>query len=334
MYKSEDPSFCEGLPDLFPAIEPNRCGMLAVNGRHTIYWEEVGNPKGVPVVFLHGGPGAGVTPNHRRFFDPGAYRILLFDQRGAGRSLPYAEIEENTTELLISDMEALRIKFGIEKWLVFGGSWGAMLAVSYASQYAENCLGLILRGVFLGRTSELNWFFGGVRTIHPEAWERFVTFLPEVERNDVLQAYYKRLTHPSSDINRPAARAWVSFEMECSTLYVSPPKHLKSGIETPSLALARIEAHYFMNKMFLETDLLDVVPNFAHLPCAIVQGRYDMVCPIVTANELHKVWAGSKKIVVNDAGHSAMEPNIRRGLVAATEAFKNNQNFDTISSSP
>tara|TARA_Y100001960_G_scaffold332583_1_gene433665 strand:+ start:1591 stop:2595 length:1005 start_codon:yes stop_codon:yes gene_type:complete len=334
MYKSEDSSISEGPPDLFPAIEPNRCGTLDVDRRHTIYWEETGNPKGIPVVFLHGGPGAGVTPNHRRFFDPDAYRILLFDQRGAGRSTPYAETVDNTTEHLISDMEALRVELGVGKWLVFGGSWGAMLAVSYASKYAGNCLGLILRGVFLGRDSELNWFLGGVRAVHPEAWERFVTFLPEAERMDVLQAYYKRLMHPSPEINQPAARAWVSFEMECSTLYVSSSIHLKNGIGSPSLALARIEAHYFVNDMFLETNLLDAVPTFSHLPCAIVQGRYDMVCPIVTANELHQVWAGSKIIVVNDAGHSAMEPSIRRGLVAATEAFKSNQNFDTISSSP
>ena len=308
--------------------------MLAVDDRHTLYWEESGNSSGIPVVFLHGGPGAGVSPNHRRFFDPDVYRIFLFDQRGAGRSTPYADVEDNTTEHLISDLEKLRKKFGVEHWLVFGGSWGAMLAIAYASRYAEHCLGLILRGVFLGRKSELDWFFGGVRAIYPEAWERFVGFLPKEERNDVLKAYYQRLMHSSSKINNPAARAWTAFELECSTLSTSSSAHANSVSGIPSLALARIEAHYFVNKMFLDKDLLDAVPSIAHLPCVIVQGRYDMVCPIVTANDLHRAWPGSRRLVINDAGHSAMEPSIRAGLVAATEAFKINQNFSTIISTP
>lgn len=316
--------------DLFPAIEPSRHGWLEVGDGHSLYWEEAGNPDGIPVIFLHGGPGAGSSPIHRRFFDPAAYRVMLFDQRGAGRSRPYAAADANTTEHLIADVDALRRHFGVEKWLVFGGSWGATLAVAYALRHRTHCLGLVLRGVFLGRRSELDWFLGGTRQVFPEAWARFVKFLPEGEQGDVLKAYHQRLMSDDADVHGPAARAWNAYESSCSTLRqaAEPP----AG--SPALALARIEAHYFVNAMFLGEDLLAGAPSLAGVPGIIVQGRYDMVCPMRTAYELHLGWPGSRLHVVGDAGHSAMEPEIRRALVAATEAFKRNGHFDGGATSP
>jgi proline iminopeptidase len=318
--------------DLFSEIRPNQQGMLDVDARHSLYWEESGNPNGIPVVFLHGGPGAGTGASHRRFFDPAAYRIILFDQRGAGRSTPYAEVTDNTTDHLIEDIEALRRRLDVEQWLVFGGSWGATLAVVYAARFADRCLGLILRGVFLGRQHELDWFFGGVRSVFPDVWERFVGYLPEHERGDVLAAYHHRLMNQASDIHGPAARSWNAFESACST-FRSPVRAAMASNPvaiqgSPSLSLARIEAHYFVNDMFLEAELLSQVPNFRHLPGMIVQGRYDMVCPLQTAWELHSAWPGSVLEVIDDAGHSAMEPGIRRALVGATEMFKNDGVFD------
>lgn len=323
--------------DLFPEIQPRQHGMLAVDDLHSIYWEDSGNPDGIPVVFLHGGPGAGTASNHRRFFDPEAYRIILFDQRGAGRSKPYAETRDNTTRHLIGDIEALRRSLGIERWLVFGGSWGATLAVAYAADHAERCLGLVLRGVFLGRRRELDWFFGGINTVYPEAWQRFVEFLPESERAEPLVAYHQRLMSDDSSVYGPAARSWNAFESACSTL--RPPSWLatraNAGATGPaSLSLARIEAHYFVNDMFLDQDLLSRVASFRHLPGLIVQGRYDMVCPMVTARELHLNWPGSVLRVVDDAGHSAMEPGIRRALVQATEQFKQAGGFSEDATSP
>ena len=333
-----DPATGDGNDrDLFPEIQPRQHGMLAVDDLHSIYWEESGNPDGIPVVFLHGGPGAGTASNHRRFFDPDAYRIVLFDQRGAGRSKPYAEVRDNTTRHLIDDIEALRRSLGIERWLVYGGSWGATLAVAYAADHAERCLGLVLRGVFLGRRRELDWFFGGVNTVYPEAWQRFIEFLPEGDRDRPLVAYHQRLMSDDSAVYVPAARAWNAFESACSTL--RPPSWLATGANAnatgpTSLSLARIEAHYFVNDMFLEHDLLGRVASFRHLPGIIVQGRYDMVCPMVTARELHLAWPGSVLRVIDDAGHSAMEPGIRRALVRATEEFKQNAGFAVDPTSP
>ncbi len=305
--------------------------MLDVDARHSLYWEESGNPDGIPVVFLHGGPGAGTAANHRRFFDPAAYRIILFDQRGAGRSTPYAETIDNTTDHLIEDIEILRRHCDIEQWLVFGGSWGATLAVAYAARHADRCLGLILRGVFLGRQRELDWFFGGVQTVFPEAWERFIGYLPELERGEVLAAYHRRLMNEAPDIHGPAARAWNGFESACSTLRSSAREAMANGSASiqgsSSLSLARIEAHYFVNDMFLRKALLSQVSRFHHLPGMIVQGRYDMICPMTTARELHQSWPGAILEIVEDAGHSAMEPGIRRALVGATEMFKNGGSF-------
>jgi proline iminopeptidase len=316
--------------DLFPAIEPRRHGWLEVGDGHSLYWEESGNPDGIPVIFLHGGPGAGTAPMHRRFFDPAAYRIMLFDQRGAGRSRPYAGVEANTTDHLIADIETLRRHFEVDKWLVFGGSWGATLAVAYALRHGAHCLGLVLRGVFLGSGSELDWFFNGARAVFPEAWTRFVEYIPVAERGNVLGAYHRRLMDERKDVNGPAARAWNAYETSCSTLRQSaePP----SG--SPSVALARIEAHYFVNDMFLIDDLLEGAPLLAGIPGMIVQGRYDMVCPAETAYDLHRNWPGSVLRIVGDAGHSAMEPGIRRALVAATETFKRDGRFDDAATSP
>lgn len=308
--------------DLYPALEPTAHGMLRVDETHEIYWEVSGNPKGVPVVFVHGGPGAGTNPAHRRFFDPEHYRIVLFDQRGAGRSKPYAEVEKNTTALLISDMEALRSHLDIDQWLLFGGSWGSTLSIAYGIAHPDRTHGFILRGIFLGRARELDWFLEGIKTIYPEAWRTFQEYIPEDERTDVLAAYHKRLVSRDAGVHGPAAQAWNRFEQDCSTLKHEPRTgDAYNGYS--ALALARIEAHYFINEMFLEEgELLENLHRVHHLPVRIIQGRYDMVCPMVTALELADNWPDSQLIVVGDAGHSAMEPGTRAALVEATEAFK------------
>lgn len=306
--------------DFFPRIEPFASGTLALDGRHRMYWEQSGNPDGVPVVFLHGGPGAGASSAHRRFFDPGFWRIVIFDQRGAGRSVPYAEIADNTTQHLIDDIERLRRHLGIERWLAFGGSWGSLLALAYGIAHPERCLGFVLRGIFLGRDSELTWFLYGMRAVFPEAWRAFAGFVPEAERGDLLAAYHRRLIDPDPAVHMPAGQAWSRYESACS--------HLLPGAEDGiggqgSLALARLEAHYFKHRMFLpENHVLGRVRALEALPCAIVQGRYDLVCPAVTADELAQRWPEADYAVVPDAGHSAMEPGIRSGLIRACEAMK------------
>ena len=310
--------------DLYPEITPYEHGGLAVDSRHSIYWEQSGNPAGVPVVFIHGGPGAGSMPAHRRFFDPQHYRIVVFDQRGAGRSRPFAEITDNTTPALIGDMEQLRRHLGIERWLLFGGSWGAALALAYAIAHPDRCLGLVLRGVFLGRRGELEWFLNGMRTFFPEAWRAFASFLPAAEHAAIVEGYYRRLLDPDPAVHMPAARAWSGYENACSVLMPrSDRRDVGGGVGTSLLGLARIEAHYFLNDMFLpENHLLAHLGRIRHLPASIVQGRYDTICPIVTADELAGAWPEADYVVVPDAGHSAMEPGIRAALVAATERFK------------
>jgi proline iminopeptidase len=303
--------------DLYPEIAPYAHGMLKVDGRHTLNWELSGNPNGKAVVFLHGGPGAGSMAVHRRFFDPGHYRIVVFDQRGAGRSTPAAEIRDNTTPHLIEDLEILRRHLDIECWLVFGGSWGACLGLAYGIAHPKRCAGFVLRGVFLGRRRELEWFLHGMGTVFPEAWRDFAGFVSESERSDLADAYHRRLTDPDPAVHLPAARAWGRYEAACSVLV---PKSDGGGA---SLALARIEAHYLKHRMFMaENHLLDNLDRVHHLPAAIVQGRYDMVCPIVSADELAQAWPDADFTVVPDAGHAAMEPGIRAALVAATERFK------------
>lgn len=308
---------------LFPKIEPFGEGTLSLDGGHEMYWEQSGNPDGVPVVFLHGGPGAGANAAHRRFFDPEFYRIVIFDQRGAGRSKPYAELADNTTQYLVDDMEALRRHLGIERWLLFGGSWGSTLALSYGVKHPERAAGFVLRGIFLGTTKELDWFLNGLRVVFPEAWRAFTEFLPEEERGDVLEGYYRRLTDPDPKIHRPAAQAWNHYETSCSTLITDFEKETPSGSGPQALALARIEAHYFKNGMFLEDDyLLKNIGVIRDIPAMIVQGRYDMVCPVITADTLARAWPKAVYAVVPDAGHSAMEPGIRAALVKATERLK------------
>lgn len=309
---------------LFPEIAPNRQGYIEPDGVHRIYWEESGNPKGVPVLFLHGGPGSGTSPRQRRFFDPAFYRIILFDQRGSGQSTPYACITDNTTTHLIQDIELLRTLLGIEKWLVFGGSWGSTLALAYGEAHPEACLGFVLRGIFLCRKSEIDWFLYGLKTIFPEAWRAFAAHIPEDERGDLLAAYHTRLTDPDPVIHLPAARAWAHYEATCSTLLPDASLVASFASDPVALSLARIEAHYFLHDIFLpENSLLDNLHKIRHLPCVIVQGRYDAVCPIVTADELARAWPEAFYEIIADAGHSAFEPGISQALIEATEAFKN-----------
>jgi proline iminopeptidase len=308
--------------DLYPSIEPDQSGLLPVDDLHQIYWEVSGNPQGVPVLFVHGGPGAGTNPAHRRFFDPAHYRIVLFDQRGSGRSKPYAEITDNTTAHLIADMEALRLHLGIEQWLLFGGSWGSTLALAYGIAHPDRLLGFVLRGIFLGRERELNWFLKDIQTVYPEAWSAFVSYLPDNEQADPLAAYHRRLISTNSAVHGPAAQAWNRFEQDCSTLNHSP-RTGEAATGYSALALARIEAHYFINHMFMaENELLDNLHRVSDLPVRIIQGRYDMVCPMISAYSLAQAWPGSELVVIADAGHSAMEPGTRAALVEAMDDFR------------
>lgn len=309
--------------DLFPEIASRRNGYLDVGDGHTVYWEESGARDGIPVVFLHGGPGSGTSPTQRRFFDPRAYWIILFDQRGAGRSRPRADVEANTTAHLIADMERLREHLAIDDWLVFGGSWGATLALAYGQAHPERCLGFVLRGVFLGRETEVDWFMSGIRSFYPEIWRAFAEFIPMEERQNLLAAYHRRLVHADPDIHHPAARSWARYEAACSALLPEPVLTWPVEDSAYALSLARLEAHYFVNGMFLPRGgLLAGMDRIRHLPATIVQGRYDMICPPATAEALARVWPTAELVVVPDAGHAAMEPGVRRELVRATERFK------------
>lgn len=309
--------------ELYPSLEPYSCGMLALDDVHAMYWEQSGNPEGLPAVFLHGGPGAGSAPNHRRFFDPGRYRIVVFDQRGAGRSTPLGDLRKNTTLNLVADIELLRRHLGIERWLVFGGSWGSTLALAYGETHPERCAGFVLRGIFLCRRSEIEWFLYGLKNLFPEAWHAFANAIPLAERHNLLAAYYERLTHPDPAVHMPAARAWGIYEGSCSTLLPCPDTVAYFASDVVALGLARMEAHYFTHDIFLPLNsLIDNVGKLRGIPAAIVQGRYDAVCPIVSADDLHRAWPEAEYIVVPDAGHSAWEPAICAELVKATEKFK------------
>lgn len=308
---------------LFPEIMPYEQGVLKLDSTHAMYWEQSGNPSGAPVVFLHGGPGAGCVANHRRFFDPAHYRIILFDQRGAGKSTPYAEVRDNTTPNLIGDMEKLRERLAIESWLVFGGSWGSTLALAYAETHPERCAGLILRGVFLCRKGEIQWFLYDLRNIFPEAWRDFSDFIPQAERGDLLQAYYRRLIDPDPEVHMRAAHAWGRYEGSCSTLLPSPATVAYFSTDHVSLSLARIEAHFFTHNIFLpENSLLDNAHVLREMPMVIVQGRYDAVCPIVSADDLARKLPRAGYHIIAGAGHSAWEPGICSALVEATERLK------------
>jgi proline iminopeptidase len=307
---------------LYAAIEPFNKGNLDVGNGHTIYWEECGNSQGPAVVFLHGGPGAGCAPAHRRFFDPKYWRIVLFDQRGCGRSRPTAGIEANTTQHIIADMEAIREHLGIDEWLVFGGSWGSLLAVAYGIDHAERCTGFVIRGVFLGEAEELRWFVDDMGRFFPNAKRVLIDTLPPEERNDVMGNFHRRLIDPDPAVHQPAADAWSNYESACARLIPSDVSDTGG-----SLSLARIEAHYFVNDMFLSPGyILNHVGRISHLPCIMVQGRYDVICPPWTADNLARAWPESQLVIVNDAGHSAFEPGIRKALVQATDQMRDRGN--------
>ena len=309
--------------ELYPEIEPFARGELALDERHVMYWEQCGKPSGSPAVILHGGPGTGCSPAQRRFFDPAHYRAVLFDQRGAGRSRPQGETAANTTPHLVADIERLRRHLGIERWLVFGGSWGSTLALAYAQAHPERCRALVLRGIFLGRASEVDWFLHGMRRFAPEAWRRFVDFLPEGERGNLLGSYHRRLVDPDPAVHRPAALEWSVYEGSCCTLLPSAETLHAFGEPGFALTLARLEAHYFVNRLFLAEDaLIQGVDRLRRIPAVIVQGRYDLVCPPTSADDLARAWPEARLVMVPDAGHSAMEPGIRAELVAALERFK------------
>jgi proline iminopeptidase len=307
---------------LYPPVTPYASGMLETTGVHRLYWETSGNPEGIPVLFVHGGPGSGTSPGQRQFFDPARYRIILFDQRGSGRSTPHGELTDNTTPHLIADMEALRAELGVDTWLVFGGSWGSTLALAYAQAHPGRCRGLVLRGIFLCRKSEIDWFLDGIRALFPEAQRQLAEFIPPAERHDLLTAYHRRLVDPDPAVHQPAATHWATFEASCSTLLPNPDLVSAFGSDKTALSLSRVEAHYFMNNIFLpDNSLLDNVDRIRDIPAVIVQGRYDAVCPIVSADELARAWPEARYVIVPDAGHSAFEPGIARELVAATDTF-------------
>ncbi len=311
--------------DLFPEIGPFQTGYLPVDpaAGHVMYWEQSGQPNGQAVLFLHGGPGAGAGAVHRRFFDPAHWRVVIFDQRGAGRSRPLGALTNNTTPDLVEDIETLRRHLGIDRWLLFGGSWGSTLAVAYAQAYPQQVSGLVLRGVFLGRASEVEWFLHGMRLVFPEIHAAFRDFLPVAERDDLLGAYLRRLTDPDPAVHLPAARAWSTYEGSCSTLLPSPETVAAFAQDRTALGLARIEAHYFAHNLFLPPEgLLGRMERIRHLPAEIVQGRYDMICPATTAFELAASWPAARLTMLPDAGHSALEPGIRRALVAAVERLR------------
>ncbi len=313
------------MKNLYSEIEPFDTGMLKVSDIHDIYFERVGNAQGIPVVFLHGGPGGGLIPMYRQFFDPEAYHVVLFDQRGSGKSTPHAELKENTTWDLIDDIERLREKFGIEKWFVFGGSWGSTLSLAYAETHPERVLGLILRGIFLTRRRELEWFYQyGASEIFPDYWERYRDEIPEGERGDFMTAYYKRLTSDDEKTQLSAARAWSVWEGSTSKLYPSQDLMNHWEGEQEALSLARIECHYFMNNSFFPTEnhLIENVEKIRHIPTVIVQGRYDVVCPATSAWELHKAFPEADLQIIPDAGHSISEPGITAALVDAMDKFK------------
>ncbi len=310
----------------YPALRPYHRAHLRVSPLHELYFEESGNPAGQPAVFLHGGPGGGTDPSMRQFFNPRRYRIVLFDQRGCGASRPHGELRENTTWDLVRDIEALRCHLGIERWLVFGGSWGSTLALAYAQTHPERVTALVLRGIFLLRRSELEWFYQdprGAGSVFPDLWEAYVEAIPVAERTDLMQAYYRRLTSADAAVRLAAARAWSRWEGATSFLRMNPRYLAKFDQPDYATAFARIEAHYFVNGGFLEHDdqLLRNVDRIRHLPGVIVQGRYDMVCPLRSAWDLHRAWPEADLQIIPDAGHSAFESGTLRALIAATDRF-------------
>jgi len=311
------------MKDLYPEIRPYNSAQLAVDDTHTLYLEEVGNPDGMPALFLHGGPGAGCEPYHRRFFDPERYRVVLFDQRGAGRSTPHAELADNTTWDLVADIEKIRVHLGIERWLVFGGSWGSTLALAYAQTHPERVSALILRGIFLCRPHEIAWFYQqGASRLFPDYWEDFISPIDPAERDDMLAAYHRLLTGHDELRRLAAAKAWSVWEGRTATLL--PDERMAAHFAQPHVALsmARIECHYFMHDAFMRPNqLLEDAGRLEGIPGVIVHGRYDAICPLENAWQLHRAWPGSELSIVADAGHSAAEPGTRRRLVEVADYF-------------
>ncbi len=312
--------------EFYPPIKPYNAGMLRVSDVHEIYFEESGNPQGKPVIFLHGGPGGGTDPKMRQFFDPKRYRIVLFDQRGCGKSKPSANLEDNTTWHLVSDIEAIRAKLGIDKWMVFGGSWGSTLALAYAQQHPGRCTELVLRGIFLLRKQELDWFYQdphGAAALFPDLFEDYLKPLSADERRNCVESYYRRLTSDNRETLLEAARAWSIWEGALSYMHLNKDYVKRFGDPKFAAEFARIECHYFINKGWLrnESQLLDDVPKIRHLPAVIVQGRFDVVCPATSAWDLHKAWPEADLRIVPDAGHAAFESGIARELVLACDRF-------------
>ncbi len=309
---------------LYPPIEPFNEFYLNVSDVHTIFVEESGNPKGKPVIFLHGGPGGGIEPIYRQYFNPKKWRIIIFDQRGCGKSIPHAELEENTTWDLVQDIEKIRNYLRIKKWIVFGGSWGSTLALSYAIKHTKQCKGLILRGIFLLRKIEIDWFYQeGCSYIYPDEWENYIAPIPNKQRNNLVGAFYKQLTSKNKKIRINAAKAWSTWEARTSKLKQTKKSLHQFNDEKIAEAFARIECHYFINKGFFPYDgwILDNIESIKNLPNIIIQGRYDVVCPMRSAWDLHKKWKKSKLLIVDDAGHSMLEKGIQKNLIEYTEKF-------------
>lgn len=314
------------LRGLYPELASYDQGELKVDAVHTLYYEQFGNPKGRPAVFIHGGPGGGCSAGQARFFDPAHYRIVLFDQRGCGRSRPHACLEANTTWDLVEDIERLKKHLGIERWQVFGGSWGSTLGLTYAQTYPESVTELVLRGIFLLRQREIDWFYQeGASRIFPDAWERYLAPIPEAERDNLVAAYHRRLTGDDEEQQLTAARAWSLWEGSTSSLGSNPALMTSMGRDRFALAFARIECHYFINRGFFEREdqLLANIDRIRHIPAVIVQGRYDVVCPMETAWALHRAWPEADLVVAQQAGHSAFEPQIQHQLCEATDKFRN-----------
>ncbi len=314
------------LRRLYSPLKPYRTGFLRASELHEIYFEECGNPAGKPAVFLHGGPGGGTDPKMRRFFDPTRYRIVLFDQRGCGKSRPHASLVDNTTWHLVDDIERLREHLGIDRWLVFGGSWGSTLALAYAQTHPDRVTEIVLRGIFMLRRWELDWFYqspGGAAALYPDLWEHYVAPIPEAERGDMIRAYYARLTSEDAEVRNRAAKVWSIWEAATSYLRASPDYVAKFDENSYADAFARLECHYFINGGFFRTDsqLLDDVHRIRHIPAVIVQGRYDIVCPMRSAWDLHRAWPEADLRIVPEAGHSAFERGNLHELVSATDGF-------------
>ncbi len=324
------------MKPLYPAIRPHYVHQLKVSELHTLHIEECGNPNGQPVVFLHGGPGGGIQDSYRQYFNPKKWRIILFDQRGCGQSTPFAELQDNTTWDLVADIEKIRVHFKIENWAIFGGSWGSTLALAYAQTHPTKVSALFLRGIFLLREKEINWFYQeGASKIYPDAWDYYLKHIPEEERHDLVAAYYKRLTSDQASVRQEAAKCWSIWEGSTSKLIPDYESISHYGEDQFADAFARIECHYFTNKGFFSEDgyLLNHIDSIRHIPTVIVQGRYDVVCPMESAWELHKAWPEAHFKVIDDAGHSLSEKGITSYLIQATDSFCPKEGFKNLSQS-